>query len=330
MGDCPYISWARRLAVEGEIDVVAKTARKHSPILRKFTPYTFLLPHLIIFTIFFMVPAVVGIFSAFTDWRLAKPMVWEGLDNFKTLFLDQNSQYYWQLRWGLLNTIKFVALTVPFQIVIPLLLAVALHSKTAGHRIFQSVFYLPALLSISVVMLSWNYMFNMSAGFINQFFGLGKLNWISTVPYNWVALVVITVWWVSGTNMIIYQSALSSIPTELYEAAAVDGANGLQKFFHITLPGMRYPLTYTAIASVVQQFGIYGQPLMFNDGGPVTAVINGFDRKSNNVLLMYIFQLGFGRAGGDPGMASAMSLVLGVVILVVSLIQFKVMRADAE
>lgn len=310
--------------------MVARASRKNTPLRQKLTPYMFLMPHLLLFAVFFMVPAVVGIFASFTDWQLAKPMVWEGLANFKTLFTDPNSQYYWQLRWGLGNTFKFVLITVPFQIAIPLLLAVALNTKAKGHRFFQSVFYMPALMSIAVVMLSWNYMFNMSAGFVNQFFGLGKLNWISTVPYNWVAIVSITVWWVSGTNMIIYQSALASIPTELYEAASVDGANGLQKFLHITLPGMRYPLTYTAIASVVQQFGIYGQPLMFNDGGPVISVVNGFDNKSNYVLLMYIFQLGFGRAGGDPGMASAMSLILGAVILAVSVLQFKLMRANAE
>ncbi|MEA5069754.1 MAG: sugar ABC transporter permease, partial [Christensenellaceae bacterium] len=253
---------------------------------QRLTPYLFLAPHLILFAAFFMIPAVVGILSAFTDWKLGQPMVWEGLANFKTLFFDQNSQYYWQLRWGLMNTIKFVLLTVPFQIALPLLLAVALHSKTAGHRVFQSIFYLPALLSIAVVMLSWNYMFNMSAGFINQFFRLGKLNWISSIPHNWIALIIITLWWVSGTNMVIYQSALAGIPQELYEAASVDGADRFRQFLHVTLPGMRYPLTYTAISSVVAQFGIFGQPLMFNLGGPVASVVNGFDNKSNNMLLM--------------------------------------------
>ncbi len=300
------------------------------PWKARFTALSFLLPHLLLFAVFFLIPSVVGIFSAFTNWQLGKPMVFVGLENFKTLFFNQNSQYYWQLRWGLVNTIKFVLMTVPFQIIVPLLLAVALQRKPFAHKIFQSIFYLPALLSIAVVMLSWNYMFNMSAGFINQALGLGKLNWSSSIPHNWIALVVTTIWWVSGGNMIIYQSALASIPQELYEAASVDGANGLQQFWHITVPGMRYPLTYTAITSVISQFGIYGQPLMFNGGGPTTAVINGFDKRSNYVLLMYIFELGFGRAGGNPGMASAMAQVLGLVILTVSIIQFRVLRANAQ
>ncbi len=307
----------------------APTAGKHQWKAR-LTALSFLSPHLLLFGVFFLIPSVVGIASAFTDWQLGKPMVFVGLDNFKTLFFNQNSQYYWQLRWGLVNTIKFVLMTVPFQIIVPLLLAVALQRKPFAHKVFQSIFYMPALLSIAVVMLSWNYMFNMSAGFINQALGLGKLNWSSSIPHNWIALVITTVWWVSGGNMIIYQSALASIPQELYEAASVDGANGMQQFWHITVPGMRYPLTYTAITSVISQFGIYGQPLMFNAGGPTTAVINGFDQRSNYVLLMYIFELGFGKAGGNPGMASAMAQVLGLVILTVSIIQFRVLRANAK
>lgn len=310
--------------------VIAVRAVRKNRWKERLNAFSFLFPHLLLFSVFFLIPSVVGIAAAFTKWQLGQPMVFVGLDNFKTLFFNENSQYFWQLRWGLSNTVKFVLMTVPFQIIIPLLLAVALQRKPFGHKIFQSIFYLPALLSIAVVMLSWRYMFNMSAGFINQALGLGKLNWESSIPHNWIALVTITVWWVAGGNMIIYQSALASIPQELYEAAAVDGANGFQQFWNITIPGMRYPLTYTAITSVVAQFGIYGQPLMFNGGGPATAVVNGFDQRSNYVLLMYIFDLGFGRAGGDPGMASAMSLVLGLVILLVSIIQFRVLKANAQ
>lgn len=308
-------------------------ARSGRRLKANLTALSFLAPHLLLFAVFFLIPSVVGIVSAFSKWQLGKPMEFIGLENFKTLFFNPNSQYYWQLRWGLGNTIKFVLLTVPFQIVVPLLLAVALKQKPFGHKLFQSLFYLPALLSIAVVMLGWNYMFNMSAGFINQALGLGKLNWTTSPPHSWMALVIITIWWVAGGNMIIYQSALASIPQELYEAASVDGANGWRQFWHITVPGMRYPLTYTAITSVIQQFGIYGQPLMFDVarvGGPTVAMVNGFDKRSYYVMLMYIFDLGFGRAGGDPGMASAMALVLGLVILAVSVIQFRVLRANAQ
>lgn len=297
---------------------------------RRIVVWSFLLPHLLLFSAFFLIPSFTGILAAFSKWQLGKPMEFIGAQNFLTLFFNRESQYFWQLRWGLINTIKFVLLTVPFQIAVPLLLAVALQKKPFGHRIFQSIYYLPALLSIAVVMLSWNYMFNMTSGFINQVLGLGKLNWGTNIPYNWVALVTITVWWVSGSNMIIYQSALASIPRELHEAGAVDGANAMQQFWRITIPSIQYPLTYTAITSVIMQFAIYGQPLMFNNGGPTTAIINGFDQRSNSMLMMYIYDLGFGKSSSDPGMASAMALVLGFVILIVSLLQYQVLRTKAK
>ena len=136
-----------------------------------------------------------GVFAAFTKWPLGQSPVWVGLKNFRTVFMDSSSNYYWQMRWGLENTVKFVLLCVPFRILVPLLLAWALNSGCKGSKTLQSVFYIPALLSLSVVMVSWNYMFNASYGVINNILGLGKLNWTSTDPYNWVALILITVWW---------------------------------------------------------------------------------------------------------------------------------------
>lgn len=305
----------------------------HKSFRQRLTPYLFLLPHLLPFLIFFLIPAVVGIYAAFTDWKLAKAPVWEGLANFKTLLFDKDSMFYYQLRWGMTTTFQFVLYTVPFQIVVPLLLAVGLNTKFKGSRVFQSLLYLPALLSIGVVMTSWNYMFDANAGLVNYFlgniFGLAKVKWMVDVPMNWIALVIITVWWCAGSNMIIYQSALANIPSTLYEAASVDGANAWRRFWHITLPSMRYPIMYTAITGVIQQFNIYGQPLMFNydgKGGPVVAMINGFEKRSTKVMLMYIYALGFGSSGGDPGMASAMALIMGLIIFAVSLVQFRLMR----
>ena len=109
-------------------------------------PLLFLLPHLFFFGCFTLFPTLAGVFASFTRWPLGKAPVWIGLENFKTVFLDSTSQYYWQLRWGLLNTLKFVALCVPLRIVVPLLLAWALSTKCKGRGFLQSVYYLPALL----------------------------------------------------------------------------------------------------------------------------------------------------------------------------------------
>ncbi len=278
-------------------------------------PYGYIAPHLFFFIIFFITPAVYGIYAAFTKWDLFNEPVFVGLDNFKTMFLESQNTYYQQLRNGLWNTVKFVLYSVPFCILVPLTLALALHSKCKGNKFFQAVYYFPSLLSITTVTLSWRYMFSPDYGVMNRFFG-STANWF-TPPYSWAVIVIITVWWCTGSTMVIYQSALASIPQDHYEAASVDGAGAWQKFLHITLPGMRYPLMYTFVTSVVAQFNIYGQPLM----------ITGFaNREANAVLLMYIQENAVKKQ--VAGMSAAMALVLGLCIMIVSFFQLRLMRSN--
>lgn len=293
------------------------------------TPLLFLLPHLIFFGCFTLFPTLAGIFAAFTKWPLGSSPTFVGLANFRELLTNPNSQYYWQLRWGLGNTLKFVALCVPLRILVPLALAWGLSTKCRGHSWMQSVYYLPALLSLSVVMVSWNYMFNSSYGIINNLLGLGKVKWMNQTPLNWIALIIITVWWGCGANMIIYQSALASVPESLLEAATVDGANAWQTFIHVTIPSIRFPLEYTLVTSIIAEFGIWGQPDMFNKGGVILEVVNGYPHPANKMLLQYIMENGFGSMGVNAGISSAMALVLGILMFAVSLIQFKMMRRNA-
>lgn len=290
-------------------------------------PLLFLLPHLVFFGCFTLFPTLAGVFAAFTKWPLGGAPEWVGFANFQTVFLDASSQYYWQMRWGLQNTLKFVVLCVPFRILVPLALAWALSTHLKGGKLMQSLFYLPALLSLSVVMVSWNYMFHTSYGAINTLLGLGSLKWTSTNPYNWVALVIITVWWGCGSNLVIYQSALASVPEEMLEAAKVDGANAFQIFTRITLPSIKFPMQYTIVTSLIAEFGIWGQPAMFNKGGVTLEVVNGVVHPANKMLLQYIMENGFGSFGVNAGIASVMSLVLGALMFVISLVQFRFMRA---
>ncbi len=279
-------------------------------------PYGYIAPHLFFFIIFFITPAVYGVYAAFTKWDLFNEPVFIGLENFKTMLLESQNTYYQQLRNGLWNTVKFVLYSVPFCILVPLTLALALHSKCKGNKFFQAVYYFPSLLSITTVTLSWRYMFSPDYGVVNRFLG-SAANWF-TPPYSWAVIVIITVWWCTGSTMVIYQSALASIPQDHYEAASVDGAGAWQKFLHITLPGMRYPLMYTFVTSVVAQFNIYGQPLM----------ITGFaNREANAVLLMYIQENAVKKQ--VAGMSAAMALVLGLCIMIVSFFQLRLMRNNA-
>ena len=290
--------------------------RRHI-LKRDLLPYAYIGPHLFFFIIFFMTPAIYGVYAAFTKWDLFTEPVFTGLENFKTLFFDSTNTYYKQLRNGLWNTIKFVLMCVPFCIIVPLSLALALNARPKGNKIFQALYYLPSLMSISTVTLTWRYVFNTQYGIVNKFLGVDANFFMP--PYTWVMLVIVTVWWCTGSTMVIYQSALASVPQDQYEAASVDGAGTIQKFFNVTLPNMTYPLMYTLVTSVVAQFNIYGQP----------DILVGFSNaEANSVLLQYIYENSVKKQ--VAGMSSAMAVILGLCIMVVSFIQMRMMVKNQQ
>lgn len=285
---------------------------------KRWLPWVFLAPHLTIFTIFFFLPVIFGLYISLTDWDLFSSPTFVGLANYQDLLFNEQSTFYEQLRIGLKNTFLFVLFSVPCCILVPLILAAALNTKPKLAKIFQSLFYLPSLFAISAVVIIWTLIFNVNYGPINTILQ-SDIPWTGTQPYAWIALVVITVWWTIGGNMIIYQAALNGISKDFYEAADIDGATTLQKFFKITLPAIRGQILYTVVMTTIAQFNVYGQPLMLTGGGP---------NNSTRVLLMYIQQNAFGSGQSIAGMASAMAVILGLCIMVVSAIQFKLLRKE--
>lgn len=286
--------------------------------IRKIIPYLYIVPHGLMFLMFFLVPAIFGIYISLTKWDLFNTPEFVGLQNYITILFDSESIFYTQLRTGLINTFKFVILSVPFAIAVPLALAVAIKAKPFGSKLFQTLLYLPSLFSISSVVLAWQFMFHRRLGPINNIFGL-SINWFGEQPYAWIAIVIITIWWFIGGNMIIYLAAISAIDKSLYEAAEVDGANVIKQFIYITLPGIIHPLTYTTILTTIAQFNVYGQPFMLTGGGP---------RDSTRVLLMFIRENAFGSGQAIAGISSAMAVILGFCIMIVALIQLRFLRQE--
>ncbi|MCE4047563.1 MULTISPECIES: carbohydrate ABC transporter permease [Bacillaceae] len=280
------------------------------------TPWIFLTPHLLIFAVFFLIPVFFGIYISFTEWDLISSPTFIGLDNYKEILLQSDSIFYEQLHTGLKNTFLFVLFVVPFCILVPLCLAAALNTKPALWKFFQSLFYLPSLFAISAVVIIWTLMFNVTYGPINNILNLETV-WTGTQPYAWIALVILTVWWSIGGNMIIYQAALNGIAKDLYEAADIDGASPFQKFIKITLPSIRGQILYTVVITTIAHFNVYGQPLMLTGGGPTD---------STRVLLMDIQQNAFGSGQSIAGISSAMAVILGVCIMVVASLQFFFLR----
>lgn len=284
------------------------------------SPLFFVGPHVILFAVFILLPTIYGIYASFTKWNLITDPVWVGLQNYKTILTNTDSTFHFQFTNGLKNTLIFVVLSVPLLIVIPLMVAVALEHKQVKLKSFiQSIIYIPGLISISAAALIWSLIFNKQLGITGNVFG-SETVWASTQPYAWLIIIVITVWGGVGGNMIIYRASINGVGRDLYESAEIDGAGAIRKFFSITLPSIRFPLIYTFVMTTAGAFNVFGQPLMMTDGGP---------KQSTTVLMMYIRQLAFSHGESIAGMASAMAVLLGLVILVISALQYYVMNRNA-
>jgi len=281
-------------------------------------PYLFITPHIILFLVFFLYPMIFGIYASFTRWNLFNDPLWIGFDNYRMIFFDQESTFYRQFWAGLRNTVFFVIICVPGQIVLPLSMAWALYLRPWGHKVFQSLFYMPTLFSISAVIITWLGLLYRSNGLINWFFKI-DINWLGEQPWAWTSIVMVTLWWVIGTNLIIYVAAFSGIDKSVLESAEIDGAGGGIRFFRIMLPMIRFPLVYTIIISVISQFNIYGQPLMLT-----------YNLESTSVLLIYIRNLAFGTGNPIAGVSSAMATCLGLIIGTVAIIQTILLRKQIE
>lgn len=273
-------------------------------------------PHLILFAVFGLLPGVYGLYIGFTRWNLLGDPQFVGFGNFREILFDTTSVFHDQFVNGLVNTLIFVAVSVPLLIVIPLLLAAGLSRKDLkGAGFFQGVFYVPGLISVSAGAIAWALMFNRQLGPVNNLLGT-DVSFVTTQPWAWLTIFVLTVWAGIGGNLVIYRSAISAVPHELHEAAQIDGAGTVRRFLGVTLPSIRFPLLYTMVLTTVGSFNVFGQPMMLTKGGP-----NG----STTVLMMNIRDLAFGTGASIAGMAAAMSMLLGVVLMLISAVQFSVM-----
>ena len=283
-------------------------------------PYLFIGPQLILFAIFFIIPAAIGIYAAFSKWNIyTDPFpIFNGLSNFQQILLDTSTSFSKNFWTGMGNTLLFVVVCVPFCILLPLFMAVLLSLKPKGHGFFQALFYLPNILSISSVILIWFYVFNRNEGLLNNVFHT-NINWLGSQPSAWSAIVIVTVWWCLGGNLVIYLAAINGVSREIQEAADIDGAGLCRKYFRIILPCIKPQLSYTIVLTTIGQFNLYGQPLMLTSGGP---------NNSTHTMMMYIREGAFGTSS-VAGISASMALLIGIVMIVASVVLRKV-TGDAE
>jgi len=275
------------------------------------TAYTFILPNFLGFMIFTLVPVIVSIILSFMEWDTASPMKFVGLKNFAHLLKDET------FRISLGNTLYYTVATVPLTLVCALALAILLNKGIKGLKIFRAMFFLPYITSIVAVAVVWNMLLHPTMGPVNEFLKLiGIINppgWTSSTEWSLPAVIIVSVWRSMGYYMVIYLAGLQGIPGELYEAATVDGANAWQKFKNITVPMLTPTTFFVSIMLVINSFKVFDLILVMTQGGP---------GRSTNVLVYDIYNEAF--LNFKFGYSSAIAMVLFAIVLIITLIQFKV------
>jgi multiple sugar transport system permease protein len=289
----------------------AKKARKKISIV----PYLFVAPHLVFFVAFLAWPFFYGVYiSLFRfDFLQPKNRPFVGLKNYANLFNPESVQFdkFWN---ALGNTGEFILWSVVPLVGIALLLAVLLNRNYPGRGVFRTIFFAPYTLSVTVAAVLWWWIFQQT-GIVNQVIqamGSKPVNWLGDLPGAWVAITICTIWWTIGFNTVIFLTALQEIPKSLYEAASLDGANSRQQFLLITIPMLRSVLVFVLTITLIASANLFGQPYIMTAGGPADG--------TQTVIYRIFFE---GMLRGQMGTAAAMSIVVAIMLLSLTYLNFK-------
>jgi multiple sugar transport system permease protein len=283
------------------------------------TGFLFALPWMIGFLIFSLYPIAMSAYYSFTDFNAIKAPTWVGLDNYKHLFAD--TLFYKSMA----NTLFFVIASVPLTIMLALIIAVLLNLKIKGRAIFRSIFFIPSILPLVASTMIWIWILDPLDGYLNKFlkiFGIPTINWLGNPKYTHWSIILIALWGI-GTTMIIFLAAIQEVPQELYEAAAIDGAGTIKKFFRITIPGIAHVMLYQIILAVINGFQYFSQVYII-----ITAqsgnLVQGAQGGPQNSLLMYPLYLYYNAFSYlKMGRASAMAWILFMVVGLMTILLVK-------
>ncbi|MFZ2625232.1 MAG: sugar ABC transporter permease [Propionibacterium sp.] len=284
---------------------------RHKALRRRNTllGWIFILPNFVGFALLTLIPVLTLFYYSFTDWNVFTGAEWSGLDNFKQLAKDET------FRTSVVNTFYYAVLHIPLTLVLSLGLALLLNQKIFGRAFFRTAAFFPYITSIVAVAVVWNMLFSPDFGPINQFLKLiGITNpprWTASSTWSMPAVVIVGTWREMGYYMILFLAGLQTIPGELYEAAKVDCASAWQRFWNVTVPCLRPTTFFVTIMLTIGSFKVFDLILVMTQGGPGTSTL---------VLSQFIYQKGF--VENQFGYASAASIVLFAICLVITVVQF--------
>ena len=265
--------------------------------------YIFTVPAMFLLFAFLVVPILYTVYYSLFQYQIVRPdnITFIGLKNYLKLFTDEN---FWL---ALRNTVYFTVLVVPFQCVLALALAMLVSSR------FRTMYFSPQLTSMVVISILWTVLYNSNpnTGLINSFLtslGLEPINFLTNSKTAMNSIIFMSGWQGAGYQMMIFLAGLQGIPRDQYEAASVDGANKVQQFLYITLPGLKGTIKYVVMITMIQAMKLFTQPYVMTQGGP---------KNSTRTLVYYIYTQGFQQ--GNFGYACAVAAVFFVIVVIMSL-----------
>jgi len=287
-------------------------SQRRRRLLNNLTAYSFIAPNFIGFAVFTLGPIIFAFMLAFMHWDGSNPMEFAGLDNFFKLFHDRVFQAaFW-------NTIIYTGFTVPLTLACSLGLAILLNQKIFGRNFFRTVAFFPYVASLVAVAVVWNMIFHPEFGPVNMIlYSLGVdpkdlPRWAADKNWAMITIIMFSVWKYMGYFMVIYLAGLQGIAAELYEAADIDGASAWQKFWRITLPQLGPTTFFVSVMLTIQSFKVFDQVYMITQGGPGTSTL---------MLVYHIYNEAF--VSWDLGYSSMVALVLFLLVLVITVVQFR-------
>jgi len=279
-----------------------------------FLGYAFILPSLIGFVVFFAVPAVSSLFISFTEWNLLTDAEYVGLQNYETLFADDR---FWR---ALQITLTYVLWNIPIQTVLAIGIALIM-DKLSNSPLLRGLLILPWLMPNVVVAMLFVWLLDPTLGIINIFLqniGIGRQGFFGDPNQAIASVAGVNIWRHMGYTAILIFAGLKTIPKSLYEAARVDGANGLVQFLRITLPLLRPVLVFVLVTTVIGSFQIFDTIAVATEGGPAGAT---------RTIIVYIYEQVFERRI-NMGLATAACVVLFLILITVTIIQTRFLRAN--
>lgn len=297
--------WIQKKLLLDEKEVVKMEKYKIS--MRNISPYVYLVPSLLIFGIFLFYPFFKTIYlSLYKTNKMGQARLFVGFGNYKDL-LTSPSFYN-----SLIVTVEFVVIVVIGSMLLGLIGALLCNKAFPGIRIFSTAYALPMAIASSSAAMIFKIMLDPTIGIVNKLLKL-DINWIQDPKYALISVAVLTAWLNSGINFLYFSAGLSNIDESIYERAAVDGANGIQMFFKLTLPGLSPILFYTVVVNIIQAFQSFGQVKILTQGGP---------GESTNLIVYSIYRDAF--FNYRFGSAAAQSVILFLIIMALTLVMFKI------